>query len=484
MGFTVELHNFSKKHNSTKPPLDFDNPNTFDCVLLDNCTITNPAIKFHFTTHGEACAMIKMNYCHIPDFNRYYFITEWEAVSNCWIAHCEVDVLATYKSYIGASTQYVTRAAAEYNGNIMDTIYPTTADVHIVQHETAVNALFAGYNSGCYVLGIINSLSYGVGSVCYYIVDSTNLRKIMGKLFNTVDWLEVDLEEISAELTKALFNPMQYIASCKMIPTVYGGELINNETFGAPSALQIGWWTFENNIDALLVEPTKTVIKASYNLSIPKHPQQDVGAYLNMSPYSRYSLELPFYGRVAIDPSYIKDSSNLHVDVKIDLITGDCLYVLKNAYSDGDIIARLTTNVGVDIKMAQLTTDVLGVATSAINTVANTASAVQRMDVGGAISSVANGIESTIKTAMPQLSTVGGVGSVLQTGETMKLIGEFYKIVDDDVTHRGKPLCKDVKINTLSGYVMCADAHIGIAGATSGEVDKVVSLMNGGFYYE
>lgn len=41
------------------------------------------------------------NYCFIPDFNRYYFITNIESVrTNLWRIHCAVDVLMTYQAQI------------------------------------------------------------------------------------------------------------------------------------------------------------------------------------------------------------------------------------------------------------------------------------------------------------------------------------------------------------------------------------------------
>ena len=86
--------------------------------------------------------------------------------------------------------------------------------------------------------------------------------------------------------------------------------------------------------------------------------------------------------------------------------------------------------------------------------------------------------------AMPQVATLGGNGSVAAVfAQTSRLYATFYEVVDEDPDHRGKPLCKTVKINTLTGYILASDAHIEISGSIE-EADQIVNYMNGGFYYE
>lgn len=484
MGFSVTLCNASKRPNSTNIP-SFSSEKEYVCTLLDNCSITSPSIKFHFADNSETASAIKKNYCYIPAFNRYYFINDWESAQNCWIAHCAVDVLATYKNTIGESAQYVTRSAYKSDGAILDTIYPTTGDIDIVEKKQYLQSTTANYNTGCYVLSVINAAPQGIGSVCHYIANVAGIRQVMSELFDTVDWLNLDANEISEELGKALINPMQYIVSCKMIPAVFNGDMVSHDNFAKPRYINIGFWSLKNEHESLIIQPTKTTIKETVKIAITKHPQKsERGSYLQLAPYTRYSLFLPYYGKITIDPAYLVNSSHIQINAEVDLTTGDCLYTITNGGSDPKTISKISTNVAVDIKLAQLTTDVWGTATSAINMAGNTASAIQSLSVGGTITSVASGIESTVKTAMPQLTAVGGVGSVLETGKPISLVTEFYKIVPEDKANRGRPLCEYVKINTLSGYVMCADPKIGISGATSGEVERIRDLMTEGFFYE
>lgn len=486
MAFEVRMFNWNKKHNSTKQPVDSD-ATTYMCVLLDNCSTTNPAIRLQFTDHTAARLATRNNYCHIPHFARYYFITDWVADGNGWIAHCTVDVLASYKSYIEKTSQYVLRSASMYNENIVDTLYPTTSTVTVETVNKSFNSLSGKYDTGVYVIGVINSYLKGVGSVCYYMFHAAGLRVLLWALFKSVDWLNLGPTDISGQLAKTLVNPLQYIVSCKLIPSFKGANIA--EYFETPDKVDFGWWSFDNEFEARVIPCTSTIITEEKSISIPKHPQTDsagTNAYLRLSPYSRYSIELPFYGRYVIDPAYIKVCTDIYIKLHTDVTTGNAMYELRAYLGGGEYrpIAKITTNIGIDIKLAQLATDLLTLGSGGITTISSMVSSATSLDLGGIITNGANGIESTIKSAIPQLSTVGGIGSVLQCGQDVRLFAEFYQIVDTDVAKLGKPLCKTVTIKDLSGYIKCADAHVGINNATKGEVDQVRDIMNEGFYYE
>ena len=57
------------------------------------------------------------------------------------------------------------------------------------------------------------------------------------------------------------------------------------------------------------------------------------------------------------------------------------------------------------------------------------------------------------------------------------------KLVDEDNIDLGRPLMSTRTINTLSGYIKCADAHFD-ASCFGQEKDMVNEFMNNGFFYE
>ena len=66
--------------------------------------------------------------------------------------------------------------------------------------------------------------------------------------------------------------------------------------------------------------------------------------------------------------------------------------------------------------------------------------------------------------------------------QNLTLSGRFLPIAPEDHEHRGRPLCRVRTINTLRGFVMCADADINIP-CTDREKSAIQAYMEAGFYY-
>ena len=141
----VYLMTYAKKENSTaRPALTGLTP--FTGTLRSQCSIIHPSIGFDLGQNTQPTA----NYSYIPDFGRYYFIQNWTFDRGIWWADLMVDVLATWRSDIGSSTQYVLRSADTWNGQIIDTLYPVT-NHHSYSYELITNNWTGtGPGSGCF----------------------------------------------------------------------------------------------------------------------------------------------------------------------------------------------------------------------------------------------------------------------------------------------------------------------------------------------
>lgn len=63
--------------------------------LRSESSIINPTFLI------QANNITQYNYCFIPDFNRYYFITDIVSIrTNLWRVSCRVDVLMSFKTQI------------------------------------------------------------------------------------------------------------------------------------------------------------------------------------------------------------------------------------------------------------------------------------------------------------------------------------------------------------------------------------------------
>ena len=459
MAIDVNFYTFDKKPNSTKRPAGTGT--TYKCNLIEPTSFTDPDIALVAPAKPTA-----YNYAYIPEFSRYYFIQDWAYSAGLWRASLSVDVLASYRDYIGGQKQYILRSAARSDGNIVDTMYPTKNDVLIVGTPGSVvesgesNPFKYSLTDGLYVVGIINGASSAVGCVSYYSITNAQFRAFCAKLMGTTDWMYSGIEEISLELTKVLFNPFQYVASCMWFPIVGIG--------GTASTVKYGWWDL--GVSAYKINGNLSGGGMLFN--VPKHPQAGRGAYLNGAPFTRHYLDWPCYGRIPLDSNILKDVESIVAENYIDPVSG--IGTLRVGVS-GTPIYTQQTQIGVPIQIAQMASNYIGAAGNFVSAIGSAL----KFDVAGAFNSIGNAVNS----AMPALSTMGSNGSISAFRFEPKLVTEFYKVVDDDNEHLGRPLCQDVIPSSIPGYMLCADVEIE-APCTKPELESIVSAMEGGFYYE
>ena len=91
-----------------------------------------------------------MNYAHIPEFNRYYFITNIESVrNNLWRVSFHVDVLFTYREQIKSNSAIIERNETQYDLKLNDGLFKTQQNPRIAQFPFP-----SGFNTWNFVLAI------------------------------------------------------------------------------------------------------------------------------------------------------------------------------------------------------------------------------------------------------------------------------------------------------------------------------------------
>lgn len=470
MGISVNMYTFSKYANSTEQPAGAGT--SFDCVLKDTSGVINPTIALKLDMSFNVSAY---NYAYIPDFERYYFVREWTWERGLWVASLDVDVLATYKAQIGVSTQYVLRSSLASNGKILDTIYPTTSD--ITHQRVAVELPWKVHlEDGYYVVGIIGDANNTLGAVNYYAFTQSEMNDFNKALMASADWLNVPTEEISTELLKALYNPYQYVVSALWFPRV-----IPLTEAPAVASINFGWWSI--TVKCRKLKATATSFSGSIN--IPKHPQSAArGEYLNLSPYSRYTLNFTPFGSFPLDTTKLSGTSILNYTVLIDYISGTGRLNIAPQFPDGNspIIESVEGMCSVPIQLAQIARDYIGTTATAIASVGDVVQSAVTGNIGGAISNFASGIDSTLKAAAPQLRTSGGNGNISNFITAPQLYCQFFNLVQEYNEKLGRPLCEARVINTIPGYIMCMDADVKTA-STQTENERIKEYLEGGFYY-
>ena len=501
MAFTVKLFSFTKITNSTARP-DLTAGTDFNCVLKKDCGIMSPRIELDIGASGDPSAY---NYAYIGAFNRYYYISEWAWESRLWVAYLEEDTLATWKTYIGTETFYILRAAHGWNGNITDDMYPTFPVPTIARHEGSERPWLPDLNAGHYVVGVINNSGNAMGAVGYYVFTNAQFRTLCSRLMDNTSWLDVPTEisqgGIDDGLLKTLFNPFQYIVSCKWYP-------FNPPTGDSISDLPYGWWRL-NNVSCSRLASQNYVKEIDFNLS--KHPQASVrGEYLNCGPFTEMQLSMEPFGTLVIDPAYFTQDSKIVTLTSVDCISGAAILEICKPSTDtlqypANVIQRSMANFGVDIQIAQIAVDKLNQAETVISGAADVtrdtlSTAAQATNVSnllnpiaGALGTAASGAQTVstathaiadgIRASVPQMQTSGMNGSIAAFSCIPILQQSFYRLVNEDNENTGRPYCISVTPQTLGGYMVARNPDIKFPG-TINEISAVKAYLEAGFYYE
>lgn len=512
----IKFYTFNKRTNSTKVPTG--SGSTYNCTLKDDTSILEPVIRLQTSNNVKV-----YNYAYIADFGRYYFVTDVVSSKGFWEISLKVDALASEKTGIGAMAPYVLRAASASDEYILDTAYP--ADSYITEYISNIASTVTSggviYNSTtttpfriasdrCYVLGIIGIGSEPLGSVNYYAMTQSQLNGFMGYLFGmTSTWSDISTSDYSDGVQRALLNPMQYIVSAIMLPfnaaTIFG-KLPSNLV----DSMHFGTYEYTGTGVAYELEASDLIKKRIAYLLMPSHPQASTrGKYLNGAPYSKYWLHMGPYGDIPLNgnlaPLITAGATDaeryITCEFQFDCANGICeVLAYDGLYANIDHsvanlnkrLASVSFQAGIPIQLAQAYTDPLAIQEAQfrlLGTAAGSVAGGMTNPIGsavGALASIPSAVGDIMRAQYPTVSSTGANGSLLQgyiSDEDVYIRSEHNRIVPENNTDLGRPLCQVKTINTLSGFILCSGADYGGAG-TSQERDEINGYLNGGFFYE
>lgn len=515
MAFNVRLfYEYSKKSNSTVLPTQQQSSVavTESCVLKDRSTILNPVLQFNFGSSMQS-AVHGYNYAYIPQWKRYYYITNWLYDHGLWVAYLSVDVLASWKSRILENGAYILRSDSNYDPDIVDTTYPAKYHTSTVTEpnfvaNTVVSPFSATSSTGSYVLGIIAPNS--ITGVKYYALQTNSMAKLMNAMLNDISVYNISTSEITQDLQKALVNPFQYIVSIVWIPYSY--------TNNAPQhTVNVGFWSFtDNTMNAYIIDVLTDYLTFTGSVSIPRHPLvNSYGNYLNLAPYAHYTFGMYPFGMFNLDSNDLAGFSTVDYHIHVDMATGKGILTLSTLGTANPIL-RTEAQVGVPIPTANIRVDYAnyktGLIAGGLEVLGNygqdlkdswdqfksnaralfsgNTEDIQPIFDNTASAQVADNIASASQASMTKAQIIGyqGTMSGYYTDATIVnrifLSAQFLYPANLDQPHKGRPLCQIKQLSTLSGFCLCANADISIMGATASELTAIKQFMLSGFYIE
>lgn len=491
----VSLYRFAKKSNSTATPSAAPLAE-YDCKFKAGTSVLSPSIGLNI---GATTNPASYNYAFIEGFNRWYYINDWVWEDGLWWANMAVDPLASYKTYILNTSEYVMRATKAYDGSIVDGFFPTTAKITgswVSEWDSPTYTPWArSYPEGFYVLGIINNDSNAVGAVSYYAFNAGQFGALKNYLLGSDDWTGIlgTNPDFGENLYKSLFNPYQYIATANWFPLNW------NNAWGTPvTTLPFGWWTLTSKNDVpLCYRLNQYTYSFSRLLSAGEHPQARArGMYVNAPPFTIYRLFAPPWGEFELDGGMIANGAwtqsdttrvvNLSCAIQVDFVSGNGHLIVTMYAGDGENLTLLNTQalVAVPIQLAQINSNGWGEVRSYVNAGTSALAGALSGNIIGAVSGAANGILDAFECRVPHVQTQGNNGGIGVYQTRFQLENIFYTIADDAIEDVGRPLCKTVQLgNLIGGYVQTADSHIPIP-ATEAEITAVNDALNRGVYLE
>lgn len=396
----VLLYPFNKKPNSTALPDSYAvlNSRQLSCRLLDNTSVMNPVIIIEATDGIRDIVPYNYTYARIADFGRYYFIDRVETENNLWIIYMSVDVLASYKSAITSSSQYVVRSSSASDDDIVDTMYITKPMA--LSDRTAISE----YNTGNVVrrlaihgaepaTGQIWYFNYGnqipINGVCFGIIGSNGVGAnyyvctedaFIDFITEVFAFIPTDMGSFADGLKKTLLDLEQYIVSVVRLPVMPHSSNLGT----AKTSVRLG----SHDIPCVCYSIVPGYHYEEYSLvnelTLPQHPNISTHAYYGLPPFTKYTLDFLPIGSMPLDTAKMYGYDKIQIKWRIDFVSGLAWFQVGYEPYYGQFITLYNdiAQVGIPIPLSQLKVDNL---TGFGLALANYASdAMKNFGVGGA----------------------------------------------------------------------------------------------------
>lgn len=462
--------NFSKRDKSTLQPTGGTD---ISVTLKTPTSILKP-------TFISASMPADANY--IQAFGRYYKVTDvTHATNDIKEFACVEDYLASWKSQIIATNQYIERSATPTApANVGDPLNPPTN--HLLHEFTTLINLTTVDSSGInkiidldyngrivnhYILGIT-----GENGVTYWGLDDTGLTQVMEAIFSS-SWID--------QFFSTFFSYKDCILSLKRVPYPPGGT---------SQQIYVGKEPLTLNGDPVNgIKMSDIRMYRDSGLSIIEFPADAHLATRNypyFKPYTVATITLPFVGVVGLDVDLFATSGYLGVEMFVDPFTADIIYKIRNG--DGAAIGTYSGNCGADLPISGQSFNALGMAAGAMQIVGGAAAAAAGLSIPG-LGNVAGGAAQLFEGARVHTQTNGSLSSFIggYVGVEVKVDVFTNEPITWDLNSmkvtQGVIVNKVQSMANLSGYVLCRNASVPMAGLSI-EKESVETALNSGIFIE
>lgn len=495
----VSFGYFSKKRNSTKQPSSLSDVR--DVRLKDLTNTDSPT----FILTGNN---FDYNYCQWG--TSYYFINDIKSVHNNLVeVDCILDVLATYKAEILASTQFVSYSSYRSSIWLPDTRIPQLSSEVVSQSVTSLNFLFT--DAGFYVLSVV-----GKDGCDLFMMDNTKLDQLLDRVS---DWSDDLLDDVmngnypwggSGSVVYDFTTPEAAIESMGKMNALTG--IVGNAYSDAPNCIRSCIWVpffasfFTNGSGNIYLGQFDTTVSAFRCTPKPITRTATVNIPWQHNDFRRATCEevyiyIPLVGMVNIPSDEIVNESAINIEWSATATDGCIAFRLT---AGNQVIGTYGANASVNVPLGisqqasagQIVQSAFQGAAKTISSGVSAVSSAMSGDIGGAISSgvdmhlsAIQGAYDTINTAMSRHNTcIGGIGGGAGAGLSLDckcFTVNHETVISPDAMQAtmGLPTMQPMSLSALTGFCQCANAHVE-AAAHAEVLDAIDSYLNSGFYIE
>lgn len=453
-------------------------------------TYENYEIEFSNTE-----SIFKCNYIYVLEFNRYYYVTDIIIYNNKLYGFvCVEDYLMSLKDKFLSLLALVDRNEFIHNIAIEDKLQPFRYELYVRENDIDTSDADITFNP-----------KLPETAINFAVVWMNNDAHTE---LHTIPSPENNLPEINQKSDgTSAFSHVGYTNRNGV--DILSSEIITDENLGSFVISLVGYPINFNvypiQADTIKLGSTDTnapyyLFSGSLNSGMSYYKvgsfKIDYSSYLDIEPYTKYELYLPYYDYVELKSSDILDCV-VNIYYCLDVRNATAKIIIYNHTKDY-VIKSLDANLGVKIAInrannQQLSDEKTTLAVkSAISGISSAAAL-----VGGIMTEnpflVASGFTGLTNTAVEigtKLETMHEKGSVANNSGFSGIYGiqkprmKVTKYVKHNITdyshYFGLPLNQTYRLNQLSGFTSIKDIHLDGLDATKTEIDNLYALLTAG----
>ena len=495
MSRTFYFGNVTKRKNST---LQGNLSYAYNVLFKNPCSLDSPTITLHYSGDFDYNAAKYTS----GSKTYYYFVLDKKALHNdLWEVSLELDVLATYKTEIKSSTQFVAYSSELGSKWLVDNRIAVRKSATTYKKSSTMNFLFT--DGGFYTMAAIGKEGCNI-----WVLDNLKLAAILDRVTGWSDDLIDDIQNGNYPWSdppqtavtydfSTIPNALESIGKMATL-TGFAGSAYSNAMSCIRSCIWVPFFIADftaGTSEEVYLGQFPTGVTTFKCMTSPKYNSVDLDIPWQFDDWRRGVCEsiylyLPLVGMINISSDEIINETKITIEWSATATDGCIAYCVKAG--DDQIIGTYGANAAVNYPVGTSQQSTSGDRVNTLMSHAVKALAIAAIPNAGAGVLAAEGVAGTYdiinSTYTQHTSSVGGIGGGagvgLDLGATCYSVAHPTNIAPADMlATMGRPTQKPMALTNLTGYCQCVNAHVAL-DADAPIMDKVDAYLNNGFYIE